>query len=355
MQHIGKKEFLTALGKGLILAAFGLFIIFSSIWVCMAIWIQQPLGWLFSRVLIGVWIVFALSILGIYVTQHLISRRVDLAIYLVAFIAVLIWYFSIPALQNRDWNPEVAKILSYERTGNLVTLHNIRNFDWKPDGSYTERWETRHLNLDKISGVNIVTSYWMGPQIAHTLVSFNFSDQAPLVFSIEIRKEKNENFSAVGGFFRQFELSLVAADEKDIIYTRSNVRKEQVYLFPIKMTNTQAKALFNEYLKTVDELQKEARWYNTLTSNCTTLVFDMVQAINPNELPKDYRLIVSGYLPNYLYDLNVLSHRYTVPEWYQMAYINARATEYETFKYKNSANFSAAIREGLPQPNQQAH
>jgi hypothetical protein len=200
MQHIGKKEFLTALGKGLILTAFGLFIIFSSIWVCMAIWIQQPLGWLFSRVLIGVWIVFALSILGIYVTQHLISRRVDLAIYLVAFIAVLIWYFSIPALQNRDWNPEVAKILSYERTGNLVTLHNIRNFDWKPDGSYTERWETRHLNLDKISGVNIVTSYWMGPQIAHTLVSFNFSDQAPLVFSIEIRKEKNENFSAVGGF-----------------------------------------------------------------------------------------------------------------------------------------------------------
>ena len=234
-------------------------------------------------------------------------------------------------------------------------MHNIRNFDWKPDGSYTERWETRQLNLDKISGVNIVTSYWMGPQIAHTLVSFNFSDQAPLVFSIEIRKEKNENFSAVGGFFRQFELSLVAADEKDIIYTRSNVRKEQVYLFPIKMTNTQAKALFNEYLKTVDELQKEARWYNTLTSNCTTLVFDMVQAINPNELPKDYRLIVSGYLPNYLYDLNVLSHHYTVPEWYQMAYINARAAEYETFKYKSSANFSAAIREGLPQPSQQAH
>lgn len=137
---------------------------------------------------------FCLKYFGIYVTQHLISRQVDLAIYLVAFIAVLIWYFSIPALQNRDWNPEVAKILSYERTGNLVTLHNIRNFDWKPDGSYTERWETRHLNLDKISGVNIVTSYWMGPQIAHTLVSFNFSDQALWSFLLKFVRKRTKTF-----------------------------------------------------------------------------------------------------------------------------------------------------------------
>ncbi|MBK0062691.1 MULTISPECIES: DUF4105 domain-containing protein [unclassified Acinetobacter] len=353
MQNIGKKEFLTALGKGIALTAFSIFVIFSSLWVCLALWIQQPFGWLMSRMLIGIWIVFALSILGIYITQHLISRRIDMLIYIVGFIGVLIWYFNITPLQNREWDPEVEKILSYERDGDVITLHNIRNFDWKPDGSYTPRWETRRLDLNKIEGVHIVTSYWMGPQIAHTLVSFNFSDQQPLTFSIEIRKEKNESFSAIGGFFRQFELSLVAADEKDIIYTRSNVRKEQVYLFPIKMPNIQAKALFNEYLKTVDELQQEPRWYNTLTSNCTTLVFDMVQAINPDELPKDYRLIASGYLPNYLYDLKVLSHHYTVPEWYQMAYINERAAEYETFKHKTSANFSAVIREGLPQPNQQ--
>ncbi|WP_130804187.1 Lnb N-terminal periplasmic domain-containing protein [Acinetobacter ihumii] len=351
MHQIGKKEFIAALGKGLILTIFGLLVILSSLWVCLALWIQQPMGWLATRILMGIWIVFALSILGIYITQHLFSRRIDLLIYLIAFAGVLVWYFSIPALQNRDWNPEVARILSYERSGDVVTLHNIRNFDWKADGSYVEHWETRQLDLNKISGVNIITSYWMGPQIAHTLVSFDFTDQAPLTFSIEIRKEKNESFSAIGGFFRQFELSLVAADEKDIVYTRSNVRKEQVYLFPIKMNNTQAKALFNEYLKTVDELQQQPRWYNTLTSNCTTLVFDMVQAINPNELPKDYRLIVSGYLPNYLYDLNVLSHQYSVPEWYHMAYINERAAEYEKFKYKTSTHFSEVIRQGLPQPN----
>lgn len=84
----------------------------------------------------------------------------------------------------------------------------------------------------------------MGPQIAHTLVSFEFKNQQPLVFSIEIRKEKTEEFSAIGGFFRKYELSLIASDEKDIVYTRSNIRKEQVYNFPVNMPRSEQKRSF---------------------------------------------------------------------------------------------------------------
>jgi hypothetical protein len=188
----------------------------------------------------------------------------------------------------------------------------------------------------------------MGPQIAHTLVSFDFSDQKPLVFSIEIRKEKGEDFSAIGGFFRKYELSLVASDEKDLIYTRSNVRHEQVYLFPIRMPAAERKALFIEYLHKADELRAEAKWYNTLTSNCTTLVFDMVQAINPQRLPKDYRLLASGYLPNYLYDLKALNQNYSMKEWYRLAHINPRAEQYEQQPNQSSEYFSDVIRTGLP-------
>ena len=352
MHNIGKKEFLHALGTGLLSMIFSLFVVFSSLWICMALWIQQPFGWLISRILIALWLVFALSVLGIYITQHFLGRGKDILLYIMAFVCTLLWYFNIAPQQNRNWDPEVARLLSYQQQGDQITLHNVRNFNWNTDGSYTQQWDTRHYDLDQIKGVNIITSYWMGPQIAHTLVSFEFTNQTPLVFSIEIRKEKNEKFSAIGGFFRQFELSLVAADEKDIVYTRSNIRKEQVYLFPIKMSKLQAKALFLEYLKTADELRAEPKWYNTLTSNCTTLIFDMAQAINPHELPKDYRLLASGYLPNYLYDLKVLSHNYTVPQWYKMAYINERAAEYETFKYKTSAHFSEVIRQGLPSAEQ---
>jgi len=348
MHNIGSREFFIALGIGLLHSLFTLFVVLSSFWLCLALWIQQPLGALLSRITIILWSLFALSLIGVYVSGHLISRRTDIIIYCCAFALALIWYFSLDARQDRDWDPEVAEQLSYEKHGDTVILHNVRNFNWHADGSYDIHWEDRTVDLNKITGVNVITSYWMGPQIAHTLVSFDFSDQKPLVFSIEIRKEKGEEFSAIGGFFRKYELSLVASDEKDIVYTRSNIRHEQVYLFPIKMPATERKALFIEYLHQADELRAEAKWYNTLTSNCTTLVFDMVQAINPQRLPKDYRLLASGYLPNYLYDLQALNQSVSMKEWYRLAHINPRAEKYDQQSNQSSEYFSKTIRAGLP-------
>lgn len=349
MHNIGKREFILALAKGAFHSLFSLFVIFSSIWLCMALWVQEPFGWLVSRIIIGFWVAFALSVLGIYATQHFFSRSKDVVLYIVFFAFSLVWYFSIPAKQDREWNPEVARILNYERQGDWVTLHNVRNFAWNEDGTYQERWETRQIDLNQISGINIITSYWMGPQIAHTLVSFDFKNSKPLTFSIEIRKEKDEEFSAIGGFFRKYEVSLVAADEKDIIYTRSNVRNEQVYFFPINMKAAEMKALFEEYLEQADQLSQEPKWYNTLTSNCTTLVFDMVQAISKHELPVDYRLLASGYLPNYLYDLGALQHHWDIKTWYNKAHVNPRTDQFNQFKYQSSENYSKLIRLGLPQ------
>ncbi|MCO8044918.1 DUF4105 domain-containing protein [Acinetobacter bohemicus] len=324
---------------------FTLFVMLSSLWLSLMLWIQQPLGKIGTMLLIGCWVVFSLVVLGIYFTRHLISRQVDTILYLLVFLISLFAYFSIEARQDRDWNPEVSRLLSSEQQGDQVTLHNIRNFDWQPDGKYVERWESRSFDLHQITGVNIITSYWMGPEIAHTLVSFDFANQKPLTFSIEIRKEKHEEFSAIGGFFRKYELSLVASDEKDIVYTRSHIRNEQVYFFPVNMPKAQAKALFKEYLRQADALAEEPKWYNTLTSNCTTLVFDMVQAVSQQALPSDYRLLVSGYLPNYLYDLKALDQAWDMQTWYQQAHINPRIQQP---KQISSKEYSDQIRLGLP-------
>lgn len=347
MHNIGKREFFAALGMTLLHSMFSLFVILSSIWLCLALWFQEPFGWLLTRVLIGIWIVFALSILGIYITQHFFNRHTDVLIYILVFLLGLFWYFNLEAKQDREWNPEVAQVLSYQQNGDQITLHNVRNFNWHADGSYDERWESRKFDLTQITGVNIITSYWMGPQIAHTLVSFDFANGKPLTFSIEVRKQKNEEFSTYGGFFRKYELSLIAADEKDLIYTRSNVRHEQVYFFPINMPKTERRALFEEYLRKADELKNQPKWYNSLTSNCTTLVFDMGQAISKRHLPTDYRLFASGYLPNYLYDLNALSHDLTIKQWYEVAYINPRVSGLNNI---SSIQYSTLIRKGIPKP-----
>lgn len=348
MHEIGSREFFIGLGIWFLHSTFTLFVILSSIWLCLALWIQQPLGPIFSRIIIILWGLFALSLLGFYVSGHIFSRRTDILLYCFAFACSLLWYFSLDARQDRVWDPEVSEQLSYEKKGDIVTLHKVRNFNWYPDGHYDIHWEDRTIDLNKITGINVIASYWMGPQIAHTLVSFDFSDQKPLVFSIEIRKEKGESFSAIGGFFRKYELSLIASDEKDIVYTRSNIRNEQVYLFPIKIPAAERKALFIEYLKKADELRAEAKWYNTLTSNCTTLIFDMAQAISQQALPKDYRLLASGYLPNYLHDLKVLNQNYSIKEWYQLAHINPRTEQYAKQPNQSSEYYSEVIRAGLP-------
>ncbi|WP_180171777.1 DUF4105 domain-containing protein [Acinetobacter sp. YH12023] len=345
MQQSDQRAMFKKIGRSILHALFSVFVLCSSIWLCAALWIQQPAGWLGSRIIIGIWIAFALSILGIYITQHFFSRRKDVLIYIVGFICGLFWYFGMEARQDREWNPEVAEILHYEKQGNLITLHNVRNFDWHADGSYTPRWETRQYDLSQINGVNIITSYWMGPQIAHTLVSFDFADRPPLTFSIEIRKEKTEEFSAIGGFFRKYELSLIASDEKDIIYTRSNTRGEQVYFFPVNMPKSEMQALFVEYLHKADELRTQPKWYNTLTSNCTTLVFDMIQAVSKHQLPTDYRLFASGYLPNYLYDLHAIDQNWDMKTWYQKAHVNPRVSQ---IKQLSSEQYSKLIRQGLP-------
>ena len=116
------------------------------------------------------------------------------------------------------------------------------------------------------------------------------------------------------------------------------------------MPQAQAKALFKEYLRQADELAQKPKWYNTLTSNCTTLVFDMVQAISQQQLPSDYRLLASGYLPNYLYDLKVLEQSWDMHTWYQRAHVNPRV---ERTANLSSQDYSRLMRQGLPKPDMQ--
>ena len=321
-------------------------LLLCTLWLGMALWVQQPVSSPWSGIVIAAWLGLAMCVIFTSFKTFRAKRKPFGLVYIAVFALGLIWYFNLPAQQNRQWAPEVAKQLHYEQSGSVITLHNVRNFDWHTETDYTERWETRRYDLNQITGINVITSYWMGPQIAHTLVSFDFKDQAPLVFSIEIRKEQTEQFSAVGGFFRQFELSLIAADEHDIVYTRSNARGEQVYFFPIShMPKKDMQSLFMAYLQQADALKAQPSWYNSLTSNCTTIIYGMAKKASQTHLPLDYRLIASGYLPNYLYDIKALPHQWDMPTWYQRAHVNPRVSQQADL---NSAEYSRLIRLGLP-------
>ena len=139
------------------------------------------------------------------------------------------------------------------------------HFTWRSDADFDPVWEDRTYALSHVTDVDLLMSYWMGEAIAHTIVSFGFDDGSRLAFSIETRKERHEQFSSIAGFFKQYELAIVAADERDVVRVRSNIRGEDVRIYRLRMSPENAQILLREYLAKANELAATPRFYNTLT------------------------------------------------------------------------------------------
>lgn len=323
-------------------------ILIFAIWGAFALWFQLALwpvaivglllaGWLSSGIA---------AAMALY--RHAANTPKILGGYLLFAAVLLGWWHSLSPSHQRHWADDVAQLLESRIEGDKVSLNNVRNFSWHSETDYVARWESRQYDLSQLISADLVLSYWMGPHIAHTLVSFGFADGQQLVFSLEIRKEQHESFSAIGGFFRQFEQVIIAADEQDIIYTRSNARQEDVYLYRLAMTQPQLRRLFLGYLDTAETLRNTPQFYNTLSSNCTTIVFDLARQIAPT-IPLDYRLLLSGHFAEYAYELGALTPGYSYNELKTRGYINPR-----TEHISPEANFSKAIRMEIPTLPQQA-
>ena len=317
-----------------------LFVGFSAIWGAFALWYQARGGNALKALSVSLWVGFSSALL-IAVWQGRIA--VGLLAFAVAFGGLLIWWQRIAPSNDRIWADDVAQMTSGTVDGNRVTLRNVRNFEWRSDTDYTQRWETRGYDLDRLNSVDMIMSYWSGTAIAHMLISFGFDGGEHVVFSVEVRREKNESFSEIGGFFKQFELSVLAADERDVIRLRTNVRGEDDYLYRVRIPVSAMRSLFLGYVDEANSLLREPRFYNTVTVNCTTLVYQMMKRI-VGYLPLSYQLVFSGYLPEYVYRVGGLDQRFSPGELRERGRITDRAK-----KADRSDTFSADIRRGIPQ------
>lgn len=309
-----------------------------AFWGALALWYQAPSAQLKCG-LITLWSAFSLGVL-----IALWHGRAGLAFlgFAIAFGILLIWWQQISPTNDRQWADDVAKITSGTIDGNRVTLRNVRNFDWRRNDDYTQRWETRVYHLDKLDSVDMIMSYWNGWAIAHMLISFGFGDGQYVAFSVEVRRRKNETYSAIGGFFKRDGLSIIAADERDVIRVRTNVRGEDDYLYRIRMPLAAMRSLFIGYVKQADQLLDNPRFYNTITVNCTMLVYHMMTRI-VGYLPWSYRLLFTGYLPAYVYRVGGLDQRFALEELRALGRITDRAKQSD-----RSDTFSDDIRKGIP-------
>ena len=266
--------------------------------------------------------------------------------FFVTFAALVGLYFQIPASNDRNWEPEVAVTPYATIKGDLITIHGVRNFDYRTETDFTPRWENRTYDLSKLDSADIIAVYWAGKAIAHIMISFGFEGKDYVAVSIETRKEKGESYSTLAGFFRQYELYYVVADERAVIRVRTTYRQpqEDVYIYRTNAPIKNVRRVFLDYVETMNELRDRAQFYNTLTTNCTTSIW-MHTRMNPQSPPLSWKILLSGYVPDYLYDLGRLDTTRPFAELEKLSRVNERAHAAD----KDPA-FSQRIRERLPLP-----
>src|SRR5215471_11099293 len=303
-------------------------------WAFGALYFDFPKGGAFPA------IVFLLAVLAAAIFVH--RKPLKLGIIFAACALVASWWVTLKPQNDRRWQSDVAQTAWAEINGDEITIHNVRNCDYRTETDFTPHWETRAVRLSQITGMDVAINYWGSPWIAHPIVSFQFSDGLPLCFSIETRKTIGQQYSTLEGFYRQYTLIYIVADERDVIRLRTNYRREDVYLYHTLASPAEAQERFREYINTVNVLHASPRWYNAVTSNCTTSI--RAQRAAKLRTPWDWRILFNGKADEMLYQRHaVATSGLPFAELKQRSLINDRARAAD-----KDPDFSRLIREELP-------
>jgi Domain of unknown function (DUF4105) len=329
------------MAKGLLIAFMVLIVAGMTGWGALFLWLSNLPS---EPMRIGLAWIFVVGTLAAFAMFR--RRWRTLLVFLAVFAALVIWFYSIPPSNDRNWAPEVAALPTATINGNKVTIKNIRNFDYRSVTDFTPRYYDKTFDLDKLQAVDLISVTWGMPRIAHIMVSFWFGGNDYITFSIEMRNRKDQPNSMVRSFFRNYELIYIAADERDVIGVRANYRDphELVRIYRTRMPVENQRKLFLSYVDKIDSLSRRPEWYNTLKDNCTTGVLQRVESYN-TKASYNWKILVSGYTAEFVYDRGGLDSSMPFAELAQRCLVNDKAEAAD-----KDPEFSTRIREGLPLP-----
>ncbi len=276
--------------------------------------------------------------------KHVIFKIFKILFKMVVVATVVYFIFSLivrPSL-DRKWNKDQEVLARATFDGNLVSITNIRNINYRSTTDYDVRYYDKVFDLNKLNSVWYMVEPFSGhgAGAAHTLLSFGFENGDYVSISVEIRKEVGEKFSVLKSLFRQYELVYVIADEKDVIKLRSNYRKDEVFLYPVTASKENMQKLFVSMIGQANKLAVDPEFYNALTNTCTTNIVSHVNEIVPDRIPFSFKVLMPAYSDELAYKIGLIDNTIPFETLREKYHINSRA-----LKYADSPDFSEKIRE----------
>jgi hypothetical protein len=323
------------IGRGIGLILLGGLISAFACWAALALWYRLP-G---PNVMRGAAAAgFALA--GVVATGLLAThlRWRGLAAFVVLSLGLLGWWQTIRPPAVADFAPDVARQATALMAGDRLTLEGVRNFTWRSETDFDARWETRSYDLTGAMTLDLFLSFWDESGIAHMIMSFGFADGRHLAWSVEVKRLNGSIYSPVASAFKENALVLIAADERDVIGLRTNIRGEDVFRYRLNLRQETIRSVLTEFVAQANDLAGRPRFYNSLTTNCTTAVVAMMRATGAT-VPLDWRLVVNGRLPDYAFDHDSLEEGLTLAQAKAKAPVSAKGKAFGL-----GEGYSAAIR-----------
>jgi hypothetical protein len=290
------------------------------------------------------WVAWLFVTASVGVLFFLKPRRRGFGVFLALVTAVLVYYWGyIPPSNDRHWRKDVSVLPWAEIDGNHVSVHNIRNSEYRTATDFDLHHYDRTFDVNQLRSMDFFMCFWAPMPFCHTMMSFGFENGDVLCVSIETRPEEHEGYSALASCFKQYELIYVAGDERDLVRSRTNLRDEAVYLYHIDTTPEAMRRVFLSYCRRMNDLKAHPEWYYILTRNCTT---DIPRRDGQSRwtLPESWKVILNGFVDQYLYREGSLDQRMPLAELRKAGHINTRGENAD-----KDPEFSRLIRAGIPE------
>jgi hypothetical protein len=266
----------------------------------------------------------------------------------IAFVSSLYFFVLLKPSNDRDWEVGFERLPKVEINGNTIKISEIKDSVFLENNQSEIRYLERSFDLNKLERTwFVVEPFVVKPftnfeGVAHTYFVFDFTDQDPIVVSVEARREKGEKYDSWWGALNQYELIYTWGTEQNQTVRRVILENNKLFMYPLNISRENGQKLFLQMAKTTDDLETTPRFYNTFLSNCTNELAKNANAAVPNTIPENRALYFPGYSDEELYKLNLLPQNLPLEELSQKVNI----TE-DTKTLAKDKNFSKKLRETL--------